>query len=234
MSANAQTVILAQQLMLNHDVRTHTTQHLHAVPEQRTLKHHLCLYPCFTMAVRITERIALSIGDEKPSLVPEKHVVELNGVKYLKIATWCNNIVSVASRGSADTEDNKKVSLAGSVGFDELKSLRAEAVVALTKEATDDLFGVDPATAKKRVKKSKTTGHVPDAVAIQINGVSVMMLYPRRDSSDLHVQLDETQLEAVFGFVKDKGIDTGTKRSYKKSGRFSKRNQKDAELSDSS
>jgi hypothetical protein len=137
------------------------------------------------------------------------------GVQYLKLAATNYTICKLVCG-----EGQKNSSLAGGGKLQELKDLRNQKV-GLTPEAADEEQGGDESASSKR----KAGVHKPPTVVeIELDGTKVKVLCPpkRIAQSDLMVQLDPVQLDAVFTFLGPDCQSLASTRSYQKSGKFCK------------
>eukprot|EP00435_Cladocopium_sp_Y103_P029200 s3052_g7.t1 len=138
-----------------------------------------------------------------------------NGVEYLKISATNYTICKLICG-----EGQKNSSLAGGDKLQELKDLRNQKA-GVTPEADDEGQGGDESAGGK----VKALVHKPaTAVEIDVDGTKVNVLCPtkRISQSDLMVEIDPVQLDAVFTFLGPDCQSRTSSRSYKKSGKYSK------------
>eukprot|EP00438_Fugacium_kawagutii_P008079 Skav207895 [mRNA] locus=scaffold2233:83585:84055:+ [translate_table: standard] len=138
-----------------------------------------------------------------------------SGVQYLKLAATNYTICKLICG-----EGQKNSSLAGGGKLQELKDLRNQKA-GVASEAHGEGQGGDE-NAGGRVKPLV---HKPDtAVEIEVEGTKVKVLCPskRIAQSDLMVELDPVQLDAVFTYLAPDCQSMGSSRSYKRSGKYSK------------
>lgn len=122
-------------------------------------------------------------------------------------------------------EGQKNSSLAGGDKLQELKDLRNQKA-GLAPGAADEGQGDDDSAASKG---NRGVHKPPTVVEADVDGTEVKVLCPskRIAQSDLMVQLDPVQLDAVFTFLGPDCQSLASSRSYKKSGKFSKAGAKE-------
>lgn len=137
------------------------------------------------------------------------------GVEYLKIMATNYTICKLICG-----EGQKNSSLSGGEKLQELKNLRNKEF-GLVPEAADEGQGGDESAGSK----VKALVHKePTAAEIDVDGTKVKVLCPskRIAQSDLMVQIDPVQLDAVFTFLGPDCASLTSTRSYKRSGKYSK------------
>lgn len=195
------------------------------------------------MPVEIKSRPTIS-RDGSAEFVPPLHMVEESeGKQFLILKLFVKGLIQMFLHGTDWADSN---SLAGTPGIEALKQMRnTECGLAAKPSAADNLFSEDQdqdqdrnevqekkKKTSQRRKKQQAQQQVEDAsINIDVEGTRVCILNPKSVDDYVAVELDATQLEAVFQFIIKALVakPPKDKRPYEKSGRFSKKQKVAAE-----
>lgn len=165
--------------------------------------------------VEIKCSYSVSFEDSKWSLIPDSLITEFEGKKFLKMKATSAAIIALLLNGPVP----KNASLASAPQLVDPLSKRNQA--ASDASGPKDIFG-DSSELKVQVAQTLRKKPVPPGdyvVTIDINGVPVncAMLGSRPWQTDLTVEFEPSQLNAVFVFLKADIQELLTpKRSYKR------------------
>lgn len=122
-------------------------------------------------------------------------------------------------------ESKKNSSLSGGERLAELKTMRNEKLGLIRKNDEEECETEDDKSKKPLVHKPGTK------VDLEIEGTRIKVLCPtkRIAQSDLMVELDPDQLCAVFNYIQPDCNSRESTRKYKKTGKFSKAQDKGGE-----
>jgi len=186
------------------------------------------------MPVVIHRQVAVSLGGNVQWPVKAHRILQVGGAQYVKLQPWDCTLVRLVCEGIVESVP-KNATMAQTYGFTELMRLRNEAQAAelsqADRPAVSLLFDNPEPQNKRKKQRSKETirkmRESPDVVNVrlptEVDGVpaEISMVRPVHPNDDIAVRLDESTLDNVLGFIRDKGItadDLTLKRAYKASG----------------
>ena len=177
--------------------------------------------------VEIKEKLMISYNGGPECTVPHNLTTktESGEQKFLKLRPSSAALAKVICGGCSV----KNPTFTHSQKLKELKDMFSAALQAAAKQHDDnlgaDLFCEDEASsAGGKEKDAKVDlSNCPPTVSLDLNGSQITCLTPTSGKgSDLCVALEETQLEAVFAFLRPT-LDQDRERNYSKTGSYAKR-----------
>ena len=148
----------------------------------------------------ITEATSLTIGGQKPKLVPDELIKREHGENWLKLVPHsffiCQALMSFNNKKASP-----KDSLAHSSPLIRLRNMRNESQEAQTSFAD---LGFDDANIKKKRKFKpglNVTQQSSDILSINVNGVDVRILAAKRENEPVAIEMDALSIAAVFEFL---------------------------------
>jgi len=148
----------------------------------------------------IKEATSLTIGGQKPKLVPDELIKMEHGENWLKLVPHnffiCQAVMSFKNKKATPTD-----SLAHSTPLMCLRHMRNESQEAQTSLAD---LGFDDTNIKKKRKFKhglNVTQQSSDILSINVNGVDVRILAAKRENEPVATEMDAQSLAAVYEFL---------------------------------
>ncbi|CAJ1383845.1 unnamed protein product [Effrenium voratum] len=183
--------------------------------------------------VEITRAVALTF-DGTTQAIPAELLRDFDGTTFLKLRGSKPEIAKLVCGSSCRLPKN--ASLANGAKMQELKAKRLAAwqnvCLEEAEQEEDNIFGGGDCNPTETNAPSKKRQREDCVVTVDIFGTDVKVFCPgkRMQQNDVQVALDESQLSAVFQFLKaDCPAAPSSKRQYKKSGRYSALSKEDEE-----
>ena len=148
----------------------------------------------------IKEATSLTIGGQKPKLVPDELIKMEHGENWLKLVPH-NFFICQAVMSFNNKKATPKDSLAHSSPLICLRNMRNESQEAQTSFAD---LGFDDTNIKKKRKFKhglNVTQQSSDILSINVNGVDVRILAAKRENEPVAMEMDANSIAAVFEFL---------------------------------
>ena len=169
--------------------------------------------------VSFVQRMELQYQDEAPILIPKELIFEKLDKTWLQIKATSQPMIHFIS----GNRSGKNSSLVSSTTLQKmLKDRNAKIDQAADKEPAQNLFEGEPQSPKRKIRRRATMD--PSIVTIQVQNQDIHCLVAehRAKSSDLVIELDASQIQAIVQEFRAEDLQTSmakAKSSYQKKDR---------------
>ena len=185
-------------------------------------KEHICPAPVDSAPEQPwspSQRMELQYQDEAPILIPKELIFEKLDKTWLQIKATSQPMIHFIS----GNRSGKNSSLVSSTTLQKmLKDRHAKIDQAADKEPAQNLFEGEPQSPKRKIRRRATMD--PSIVTIQVQNrdIHCLVAEQRAKSSDLVIELDASQIQAIVQEFRAEDLQTSmakAKRSYQKKDR---------------